>query len=368
MIQHSNLLAHPCVFVVEHHYQIMVGVKEPCLLWLEIDGKRYSDAAAGVMRSDTETHSVRVPQEVLDEAGKYTVCLRMQIDRKPYFPVFSPVIRLEYAFRPLPASGSIRIYHISDAHSAVAEPVAAGRHFGTYPDLLVLNGDVLNHAGSVRDMQTVLAVGGALCEGVVPIVCSRGNHDLRGILAERVNDYLPSSGGNFYYTFRVGRIWGVVLDCAEDKIDECDEYGGTVDCHAYREAQTEMLRRIVSHAEEEYVAPGVAYRLVISHMPFSFTLQPPFDIEQPLYRTWCSILCDSVHPDLMLCGHLHLLRVEMPNSPFDCLGQPCPVIIGGNPIGQGRYGGAAITLDGRLAEIVFNDNFGEILGRQVLQL
>lgn len=359
------LLAHPCVFAVENEYQIMVGVQKKCLFWVEVGDERFSDASAGVLRSDTTTHSVRVPMERLNRAGKYTVCFRTEIERQPYFPQFAPVVRLEYSFRPLREEGELNIYHISDAHSRVDMPVMAGSFFGENLDLLVLNGDVLNHAGSPRDMQTVLLVGGKLCGGRIPIVCSRGNHDMRGILAERVADYLPSDRGNFFYTFRLGRVWGIVMDCAEDKPDTNDEYGGTIVCHEYRLAQTAMLKQIAK--ERPFDAEGIEYKLVIVHNPFGYIIRPPFDIEQDTYKEWCDILREQIKPDLMLCGHHHITRVAKCGSDFDHQGQPCTVIVGSRPTECG-FEGCALTLAGKRAKICFNDQTGRVLSEEWIEI
>ncbi len=363
----DDFLAHPCVFAVDTHYQIMLGVNRPSILWFEIDGISYTDSIAGVYRSDTATHSVRVPMHVLDKAEKYTVCYRNVIDRKPYYPELEDVVRIEYPFKPLKSEGKINLYHISDAHSRVDAPVSAGSYFGNDLDLLVLNGDVLNHAGSSADMQTVLLVGGKITKGGIPIVCSRGNHDMRGFYAERVQDYLPSYQGGFYYTFRLGCIWGVVLDCAEDKADGGDEYGGTIVCHAYREAQTAMLHDLIARKKEEYDAPGIAYRLVIAHKPFSHQQPPPFNIEEEVYREWCRLLSEQIHPDLMICGHHHDTKTYLPGCDFDHYGQPCPLIVGSKPLENG-FVGCAITLDGRKATVAFTDHEGALRGEENILL
>ena len=83
----------PAVFAVENNYQIMVPTDAPSLMWVEVGGKKYYDAANGIMRSFTEIHRVTVPMAVLDAAGAYTVCERVIIDRKPYFPESEETVR-----------------------------------------------------------------------------------------------------------------------------------------------------------------------------------------------------------------------------------------------------------------------------------
>ena len=53
--------------------------------------------------------------------------------------------QLIYPFRPVTGE-TTRMYHISDAHNRIEEPVAAAKTFGQI-DLLILNGDILQHSG-----------------------------------------------------------------------------------------------------------------------------------------------------------------------------------------------------------------------------
>lgn len=346
----------PAVFAVGKTYQIMVPVKKSSLFWVEIDGKSYYDEQNGIMRSLTYIHRVSVPMEELDRAKKYTVCEREIIKRKPKFPTSKAVCRTEFDFRPIPEN-NIRIYHIADTHNHVTAPVKASKAFGDI-DLLILNGDIPNHSGEVKLFDTIYEIAEKVTGGNIPIVFARGNHDLRGFHAEEIANYTPNQNGNTYYSFTLGSIWGLVLDCGEDKDDSHPEYGFTVACHGFRERQTHFIKSIIANSKNEYDNHDIKYRFIISHNPFTVKLRPPFDIEADIYSEWAKLIKDSIHPDLMISGHLHGLIISDIGEKYDDLGQPCRLVVGSD-IADNYHAGCGITLaDGEEIKIDFTDSNG----------
>lgn len=354
----------PAVFAVENTYQIMVQVSKPCLFRVKIKDKDYYDESNGILRSLSDLHRVTVPMGALDESKEYTVCVRPLVKRKPYFTSTLPVKEYTYPFHPVPAD-NIRAYHISDAHNHITAPVAACKTFGDI-DLLILNGDIISHSGNPSKFGNIYEICSQLTNGSIPVIFSRGNHDMRGNYAEQFAEYTPNAHGNTYYTFRLGGLWGVVLDCGEDKPDDHAEYGHTVSCHQFRERQTKFLRDIVIHKNEEYSADGILHKLVVVHNPFTQTLDPPFDIEQELFSEWTKILREEIKPDLMLCGHTHEIAVRMPGSEFDHKGQPCPVIIGSAP-DKNYFAGCGYIFGKAETKVVFTDSNGKVLDEYILK-
>ena len=348
----------PAVFAVGEEYQIMVPVKRESLFWVRVGEKTYYDATNGIMNSLSELHRVSVPMQELDRAKAYTVCVKGIIDRKPYFPETEAVWERTYTFRPLPQT-DIRAYHISDAHNRIEEPICAVNAFGAL-DLLILNGDVIDHSGDPSKFSNIYEICSRLTHGEVPVVFSRGNHDMRGRYAEKFAEYTPNRLGRTYYSFRLGSVWGLLVDCGEDKPDGCAEYGYTVACHTFREQETAYLESLVRDAEKEYAAPGVKTRLVIAHNPFTQRHEPPFDIEEDIYRRWCALLREQIKPHLMLCGHTHETTVRYPGCQDDTYGQACPVVIGGRP-GEGYFAGCGYVFKEDGAEVVFTDSTGACL-------
>ncbi len=315
----------PAVFAVGNEYQIMVPVTAPSLFWVEVDGKCYYDAENGIMRSLCTTHRVSVPMEALDNAGTYTVYERVIIDRSPYFPKTEEPVGKTFSFRPVPKD-NIRLFHISDTHNSFELPVTSAKMCENI-DVLVMNGDILDHSGDIEKFDIIYQIAEAITGGEIPIIFARGNHDLRGYYAEQIANHTPNHNGKTYFTFRLGSIWGVALDCGEDKWDSCEEYGHTVACHDFRLKETEFIKEIIANADKEYNAPGVEHRLVVCHAPFSWVHKHPFDIETEIYTRWCKLLKEHVKPDLMLSGHLHRIVNSPLGGEMDHLGQPCHVLV-----------------------------------------
>lgn len=335
----------PTVYAVGKNYQIIVPVTKECVMWVKVGDRCFYDDSNGILRSASTTHKMTLPMELLDEAKAYTVCYRNIIERKPYYSELSDVFEYTSAFRPVKHDGAIRICHISDAHNRVAEPVAVGGYFRDSLDLLILNGDIPNHSGDIKLFTAIHEIAAGITKGEIPVVFSRGNHDMRGIFAEKLEEHVPTDMGRSYFTFRLGRLWGLVLDSGEDKPDGGIEYGHTICCEDFRRRETEFIKSVIERAEGEYSADGVENRIVICHNPFTETLRPPFDIEIELFTEWARLLGEHIKPQFMLCGHIHKAYVSGIGSEHDHKGQPCPVIVASEVSADGaEYIGGAIEL------------------------
>jgi len=348
----------PAVFAVADRYQIMVETNCEAMVGVRIGDREWYDASNGIMNSISPLHRVTVPMTALDKAKGYTLLVRPVIERKPYFTETAPLQEYRFTFFPVPER-DIRIYHIADAHNQIDAPVRAAETFGKI-DLLILNGDVIDHSGDPGKFGNIYEICARLTGGTIPTVFSRGNHDMRGRYAERFAEYTPNYFGNTFYTFRLGSLWGILLDCGEDKIDAHSEYGMTVACHAFREVQTEFLQAVADAPGREFAAPGVKTRIVIAHNPFSQRHPAPFDIEEDIYREWCRILREQIKPDLMLFAHTHEYGIHPVGSEWDHLGQPCPAVIGAEPR-KDRFIGCGLIIGDDKISAVFTDSDGQIL-------
>ena len=320
----------PIVYVVGTDYQIIVPVNRETLMWVEVDGKLFYDDVNGILRSNCITHKMTVPQALLDGAGEYTICYRIVNQRKPYNSSVSEVYEYKSAFRPV-TSENPRFFSIADAHNRVDEPVAAAKAFGKM-DFLILNGDIPNDAGDIKNFATIHRIASEITNGEIPVVYARGNHDMRGIYAENIADHTPTDNGNSYFTFRLGKIWGIVLDCGEDKVDTHTEYGSTICCTEFRRRQTEFINSVIANAENEYAAEGVEYKLVVCHDPFTeYESDKPSAEDYAIYTEWARLLRESVKPDVMISGHVHRAYITEIGGALDKLGQACPVVVGSAP-------------------------------------
>ncbi len=353
----------PAVFAVGNNYQIMVPVTKPSLFWVEVDGKVYTDSQNGIMRSICTIHRVTVPMEVLDKAGKYTVCEKEIIDRKPYFPETEETVKTEYNFYPVPMENP-RVYHVADTHNMTVEPIKAAKVFGDI-DLLILNGDIPDHSGAIENYDVIYEIIGEITKGEKPTVFSRGNHDLRGYFAEAMAEYTPNYNGNTYYTFKVGPIWGIVLDCGEDKDDTHPEYGFTVSCHEFRERQIDFIKEVIKN--KEYEADDITCKMVVCHNPFTNVQKEPFDIEKEIYSQWASLLKEYVKPNIMLAGHIHDCFISEVGSDYDHLGQPCVLVVGSDKSKE-YHAGCGLTIGKDAIESVFCDSDGKVFGKTILKI
>lgn len=346
----------PAVFAVEDKYQITVKCEEECTMWVRVGDKCYYDHSNGILRSAEDIHKVSVPAAELDACGEYTVYLREIKERKPYFTETGDVKETTYEFRPVKGD-KIRAYHIADAHNRTDEPVKAAKAYGNI-DFLILNGDIPDHSGDVKNFDNIYELCGKVTGGSIPVVFSRGNHDLRGICAEKLEQYTPTSDGKTYFTVRLGGFWAIVLDCGEDKNDDCAEYGNTICCHAFREEETEFIKKVIN--ENKFSDENIFARTVISHVPFTQERKPPFDIEEEMYNEWTKLLSDGIKPNVMLCGHTHKLAINRPGSEADVRGQKFPTAELSETNYKDYFAGAGIEFarDGKITITVTN-SYGE---------
>ena len=364
----------PTVYAVADKYVIIVPVNEPCLMWVGIGENEYYDDSNGILRSGRLTHKMTVPMAELDAAWSYTVRWRKMIERKPYRSEVGEIEEYTSAFRPIdPDKERINIYNIADAHNRVDGPINAGKYFertGEELDLLLLNGDIPNHSGDVAYFEAIHRIAAGVTGGEIPVVFARGNHDTRGVCAELIEDYTPTDNGVSYYTFRLGPVWGIVMDCAEDKPDDHVEYAHTICCEDFRRRETRWLEALCNAEKPEYSDGGIKYKIVVVHNPFTERRNPPFDIEEDTFAHWASLLRENVKPHLMICGHVHKCYVTYPGGERDAFGQPCPIVAASklSKDDLSFFVGGAITLDGNMAYVRFTDNDGNIVGEETVKL
>ncbi len=352
----------PAVFAVADTYQIMVPVTCECIMWVKVGDENFYDDANGTLRSHTDIHRMTVPSSLLDKEKSYKVCYRVIIERKPYFTTTEDEVQVEYSFTPVVSNA--KAYLIADAHNNGVETVKACKEFEKKYgeiDFLILGGDIPDHSGSTENFDTIYEIAENVTGGHKPIVYAKGNHDLRGICAEEMDNYTPILNGNSYFTFRIGDIWGLSLDCGEDKTDDQEVYGHTIVCHQFRLKETEYIKSVIKRADEEYEAPGIKHKIIVSHIPIGRPLRPPFNIEGEIKTQWCSLLKEHVKPDIMISGHTHTLEVNLPGGEKDLYGQPCISICGTRPYkddDETRHFKGCGFIFGDEIQYFFNDDSG----------
>lgn len=346
------LKCNPTVFVIDDCYEILIITQKNGLISLEIGNEIYYPENSGVLYSERNFAKIRVPQRELNETKNYTVVYRETINRKSYFSQFGDEKRQRFDFKPLEKTDDIRAYMLADVHyrydlaeSAIADRIAE-------LDLLIFNGD-LGENETVDCYEEAAAFTGKLSRGELPVIFVRGNHDARGKLAERYSDYFPTNGQNAYFTFKIGVLSGIALDCGEDKPDDHAEYGGGYNgakvyngrnaFGLYRRRELEFLKSLK--------VPKTDLFFAVCHIcPVCPTLAVGscFDIERELYSKWNAQL-ERLGTRFMLCGHEHKAIVLKDGDERNTVAHSYPVIIGSEcefSKENARLWGTYITISG----------------------
>lgn len=165
-------------------------------------------------------------------------------------------------------------------------------------DFIVLNGDMSNWVESQEQIcKDYIDSCVSIFASETPIVFNRGNHETRGVFADRLMRYFPSRTNNFYYTFNIGKACFMILDGGEDKPDSDIEYGGIADYDRYREEQAKWLEAFTQ--SDDFLNSST--RIVFLHIP------PPvgnWHGNYHLNRTLMPVLNRS-DIDIMFSGHTH---------------------------------------------------------------
>jgi len=298
------IITPPVVFMAGDSYQIVFETDITGLARVRAGGKTYTDNLNGVVRSSDTFHRINIPCAELDRAGGYTVEFAHIADRKPYRPQSGEFICEERRFFAPGKNPTVKMYMLSDTHTRVDAPSLCGDYFGDSLDVLVLAGDIGHSAKDIDLVKTIHKIAERILHGEKPCVFVRGNHDTRGKYAEFLPSIVGNIGGNTYFTFRVGGVWCVGLDCGEDKIDSHVEYGDIADYTSFREAQTAFLKNIIENSKKEYAADGVTHRVAVCHIPFTLIKH---DFADYIYNEWTSLLND-MKIDVMITGHKHKIE------------------------------------------------------------
>lgn len=266
-------------------------------------GKSYTvyDEKNGVVRSDDDTHTVRVPQEHLDAAGAYEVYSIAVDSRTDYNINLSVSTSVSSSFTGYHNQKEIKFAIFSDTHLEPKNKKTmqgckdALDNYMHGADVIVLNGDIPNNMPTEDYFDLILETARTLSGGSLPVLYAKGNHECRGYFAQKLYKYLVFNTNEFYCQWDYGPVSGITIDIGEDKEDDHEEYYGVDDMDHYFEEQYKWLENMGGYTE------GSQYHLSISHSP-TF-------IDRYLKEDYIQLM-KQYETDFHICGHTHWSRFE----------------------------------------------------------
>ncbi len=285
----------------EYNIVWKTNVKSVGYVTYRYNGNAYTvyDEENGIVRTDDNIHTVRIPMEHLDAAKSYTVHTAEVVSRNGFDIKLGSSSEVSSSFRGYEGQEEIKFAFISDTHLTAAnkQTMASAKNAvdnymgGTKEvDMIVLNGDISNNMPNEEDFDLILEIANTVSEGIIPVLYVRGNHECRGAFAQKLYKYLVYDTAEFYCQFDFGPISCFVSDIGEDKEDDHEEYGGLNDMDHYL---TEQLRWF--EGQEGY-SNDSTYHLAISHSP---QLVDRFINEE------LGTIFSTMRTDVLICGHSH---------------------------------------------------------------
>ena len=228
--------------------------------------------------------------------------------------------RRAYGFRTFPAAGSgCSFLVLNDIHGK-ADVLTRLCKRVDFSELgfVAFNGDMSSSVESGEQLfKDYLDASAALFAAGTPILFTRGNHETRGVFADRLHDYFPTRSGRHYQLCKVGSVCFLLLDGGEDKPDTDIEYGGLADYDAYRREECEWLRRAV--ASETF--RNASARVVFLHIPLD---GGTWHGSNHLRNLFLPIL-NEAGINIMFSGHTHRYGFHPANDEVRF-----PVVVNGN--------------------------------------
>lgn len=333
-----KIIAGPAVFECGDSYAVVWATSAKGSGYVLIDGIKYWDMHGGVIKTHDCVHTVRISKEKII-GHKYKVVSQRINFKDAYSAAKGKTVESAWIdFGGAAPSDDINILSVSDVHDMAEQMYEAVKHINTRPDYIVMLGDISSvMIEKKRYICGILEHAGNLSGGMIPVAYIRGNHETRGEFASQMINYLPTSTGEFYYTFDFGLLSAVVIDSGEDKTDDHEEYSGLVDFSDYREQEYNWL---CSLKEEDFKGK---YLIAFSHAP---------KLENHFGKNWVEPL-KNLGMQLIVGGHHH--TSEFINS-------APPVYVECGKLGKtGKFGAALITLHENTIKLKTVTNNGEII-------
>lgn len=236
-----KFLSDPMVIDNGESYSVIFATNDTGTGFIEYtyQGENYKkyDESAGRLKNST-VHTIKIPKAHLI-GNTYRVGSARIIEERSYGGRSGKsLLSKSYTFS-VPSGGEQAYLTVSDWHLHLQKAYDAIQYVGEY-DGVILLGDAVPGLETEKDIaENIVAFGGTLSKGVIPVLYVRGNHETRGPFAAALPDYLGMD--SFFYTTDYGDYHFLLLDSGEDKKDDHPEYGGMVHYDQYRADMVEWL-------------------------------------------------------------------------------------------------------------------------------
>ncbi len=286
--------------------------------------KKAASTTDGQIDANTTIHRVKVTG--LKPGSKYSYRITStEIEKyEPYKVTYGQAVKSStYSFQTLaPNKTDCSFIVLNDIHSNIKTLQGELAIANQKPyEMIFLNGDIINDPMSEKQIiSQTLKPATELFANEIPFLLTRGNHETRGAYARLLKSYIATPNDKYYYSFKHGPIYFIVLDSGEDKEDSHWAYSGLNNFDSYRDEQTEWLKKKIQK-EEFKKAP---FRVVLSHIPLfgSGDAHGTLDCR----KKWAALLNEG-EINLHISGHTHRPAVLEPVADE----HNYPIFIGGGP-------------------------------------
>ncbi len=331
---------------------------KPCLAWVEVLDEnnqvitKVYEVEDGMRNANAEVFKFKVPTK--NGKLKYRVAAKEITKFEPYKIEYGKAIQSDPLDTALPTlkQDSINCLILNDIHEDKdSYAYLYDKSKLAKKDLVFLNVDSFHYVTNQQDLtDKLLKPIGEKFASNTPFLMIRGNHETRGSFARDYKRYFDYPENKFYQAFRMGPIYWIILDSGEDKPDDHEVYGGTVDYDNYRLEQKEWLAKVLQSKERR----EAKHTLVITHIPF----QHSDDWHGTKHNHHCfHELINNNDVDAVISGHTHKYSFHPPDQNHNYY-----VIIGGGPkAGNRTY--VDITAAAKNLQISLNLDDGTIINR-----
>lgn len=346
------LVTGPVVFDTSDEYTVEFISNREGLGFVEVtkDGvtETFVQTAHSKKVAHTNIHQVEIPKEKL-RGAEYRVGVKsvlLTVSNHTFFGNTAYGEQIE--FREQTSNEGAVFLAVSDIHSLPSGAVGAAQKNLDRLDFIACLGDFVSFSGNKYDLAMLVDSMAKLSGGEIPVMYTRGNHELMGEGADDIGDYIPTPEGQFYYTFEYNNAFFIVSDFGTDRSDDDHGFSGLSDGVNYRRGQLDFYKEAVSEAESF----GGDYVVHFSHVPISTDQETlKADLEEVI-----GLFNGNV--DMSVCGHTHKFKVAEPDSRVEF-----PVIEDGgniNTVPSSYIGGIFTLKDGHIT-LEKVDAEGEVL-------